>query len=118
MKVCPECGYREPLIWRNTRWRLFTEHCHIEELEVWDPKLAKQLRELGNKTLLSDVHGHIVKQRLNKSGLYVHRVLAVLTAKPLSEIMNEPDTEKALNKFLRPKSYQLSHFAESKEPST
>ena len=45
MRVCPKCGYRQSECWRNKRWHLYAEYCHIEELEVFEPDLAMEIRE-------------------------------------------------------------------------
>lgn len=108
MRVCPECGYEDHPIWRNTKWRYFTEHCHINELEIWNPELANELKALGvGKTLFKNLHGHIVKYRLNKKGSHVHRIPAKLTTKPLSESVAEPNTEKH---YWNPLSHKLEEF--------
>ena len=45
MRVCPNCGYRQSECWRNKRWQLYSEYCHISELEVFEPELAADIRE-------------------------------------------------------------------------
>jgi len=96
MKVCPKCGYRDPPIWRNTLRRLFAEHCHISDLEIWNPELAAALKE---KRYLC-IKG--VKYRLNKKGAYVHRIDAFLCKYPNENDprITEPDTESGRAKAL------------------
>ena len=103
MRICPVCGYRDVPIWRNIKWRYFTEHCHIEELEVWDKKLADTLREKRYVCLNG------IKYRLTKNGLYVHRIPAFLCRHPneANPSIEEPQTEKPQWK---PLSHKLDHF--------
>ena len=89
MRICPKCGYVDPPIWRNTKWCYYTEHCHVDELKVWEPQLAAMLKP-GETVFISGVKYH-----LTKSGLYVHRIPAHLTKRPLSDSVEEPATEKA-----------------------
>lgn len=90
MHICPKCGYEQPAIWRNTLRRLYTEHCHINDLEVWDPKLAAELKDKKY------VFRKGVKYKLNKAGNHVHRIEAKLCQdpNPLSDKITEPNTEK------------------------
>ena len=101
MRVCPECGYEDLPIWRNTRWCLYTEHCHISELEAFDPGFAKKLRP--SETIF--VNG--VKYQLNKRGSHVHRIAAKYTERPKSHSLREPHGEKP---YLNPLSHKLEEF--------
>ena len=104
MRICPKCGYVDLPIWRNTRWRYYTEHCHIDELRLWQPKLAEKLLAAGRgKTIL--IKG--VKYRLAKNGIIIHRIPAALTRRPLSDSVEEPRTEKAQ---WNPLSHKLEEF--------
>jgi len=89
MRKCPKCGFSEPPIWRQTLRRLYTEYCHIDDLDPWNPELARQLRE--RKYVCLDG----VKHRLNSVG-YVHRIDAFLYASPdpLNPSITEPNKEK------------------------
>jgi len=107
MRVCPQCGYEEPAIWRNTKWRLYTEHCHIGDLEIWDPEFAKKLKAAGpGSTIIRAGH----KYRLNKSGSYVHRLAVKLCKHPHGPSIQEPNTEKHRSKLLGYVSRQLEEF--------
>jgi len=91
MKECPygDCIYELP-IWRNTLRRLYTRHCHIEDLKEWNPKLAQELMEKRYVFLNG------VKYKLNKKGSHVHMIPARLCQdpNPLSNKITEPTTEK------------------------
>ena len=89
MRKCPNCGFQEPPIWRQTLRRLYTEYCHIDDLETWDKELAAQLRE--KKYVFKDG----VKYVLNTVG-YIHRIDAFLCAHPEPEnpSITEPNKEK------------------------
>lgn len=43
--VCPECGFKDSPCWRASHWFLYTLTTKIGELEVWEPELAKKLKE-------------------------------------------------------------------------
>jgi len=43
MRVCPSCGHEDVECWRNVRWCLFEQYCHIEELESLDYELFKKI---------------------------------------------------------------------------
>jgi len=45
MRVCPSCGHEDIECWRNVRWCLFEQYCHLEELESLDPELFKIINE-------------------------------------------------------------------------
>ena len=46
MKVCPMCGYREPMCWRNAYSRgMESEYARIDELEETFPLLAENLKK-------------------------------------------------------------------------
>ena len=97
MSVCPYAGciYELP-IWRNTLRRLYTRHCHIEDLKVWNPQLAVELIEKKY------VYENGVKYKLNKKGSHVHMIPARLCAdsRPESPRITEPDTEKSKARVL------------------
>lgn len=96
MRICPQCGYKETPIWRNTLRRLYTEYCHIGELEAFEPDLANILKE---KKFVS-ING--IKYKLNKSGTHVHRIPAYLCAhpEPNDQRILEPDKETHKCKFI------------------
>jgi len=45
MRVCPKCGYKDLLIWRNNPHRLYTQYCKLHELETWNAELSKIIEE-------------------------------------------------------------------------
>jgi hypothetical protein len=69
--------------------RLFTQYCRIDELQQWEPDLARQLRQ--DKYVYKDG----VKYKLNKRGI-VERIDAFLCANPdpKSPSITEPRMEK------------------------
>ena len=90
MRVCPNCGHKDLPIWRHTFRRLYTDHCHINDLEIWDPQLA----ELIKKKRYVCIKG--VKYKLNRKGTHIHRIAAELCAypSPLNSSIREPEKEK------------------------
>ncbi len=42
---CPKCGFRDSPCWRSSHWMLYTQTCRIEEVEPFEPDIAKRLRE-------------------------------------------------------------------------
>lgn len=96
-KSCPYgyCIY-ELAIWRNTLRRLFTRHCHIDDLTIWEPELARELIEKRY------VFKNGVKYKLTKKGSHVHMIPARLCAdpRPESDRITEPDTEKCKSRIL------------------
>lgn len=104
MKTCPKCGFEDPPIWRNTLRQLFTEHCHINDLEIWNPELAAALKE---KRYIC-ING--TKYKLNKKGSHVHRI-AARYCKYSSESnpsIQEPDTESGKARILGKKKGQTT----------
>jgi hypothetical protein len=91
MDICPECGYEDEPIWRNTLRRLYSQHCHISDLDIWNPQLAEKLK----KEKYVFLNG--VKFKLNKKGSHVHRIAAnkCKYPSPRDPRITEPDTEKA-----------------------
>jgi hypothetical protein len=43
--VCPKCGFRDSPCWRASHWFLYTLTCKIDELDQFEPEIAKILRE-------------------------------------------------------------------------
>lgn len=68
MKVCPQCGYREPSIWLNHQFQQHVQYCRIEDFEAHYPELAKDLEKGGD--LVSDTHYFY---RLTISSPFVYR---------------------------------------------
>lgn len=76
--------------------RLYTEHCHIDDLKQWKPEFAAELIE---KKYISR---NGVKYKLNKGGNHVHRIEAKLCQdpNPHSDKITEPNTEKSKSRVL------------------
>lgn len=45
MFVCPKCGFKDSPCWRSSHWRRYSVYCRLDELEVWEPEIAKQLKD-------------------------------------------------------------------------
>lgn len=75
--------------------RMYTQFCRLDELECWEPELAKKLKEEGFVFLDG------VKYRLTKRG-YVERLDAFLCKHPekTNKSLAEPDQEKHLAKLI------------------
>jgi hypothetical protein len=43
MRVCPKCGFEDEECWRNLRFSLYQQYCHIEELDTFNPELASEI---------------------------------------------------------------------------
>lgn len=43
--ICPHCGFRDFACWHSSHWFLHTMTCKLEDLEVWQPEIAKKLKE-------------------------------------------------------------------------
>lgn len=71
MRICPKCGYREPECWRNLRWSLYVEYCHLDELEVFEPELAAEIEKVRPTRLPLEQAPFVYK--LSRSG-YVKRM--------------------------------------------
>jgi hypothetical protein len=103
MRECPQCGFKEPPIWRNRMAkRLYVQYCRIDEFELWYPKLAKELKNapLG-KNESRYLFNNGVKYKLTKKG-YVERIDAFLCAHPEPEnpSISEPHFEKHKAKLI------------------
>lgn len=74
MRVCPKCGFKDPLEWKNLHFQLYHEYMALEDFQRIYPKLAKELllqqKQLRTKNITFD-EGHAY--HLTKKG-YVHRV--------------------------------------------
>jgi len=70
MRECLKCGFKDLPIWRHMRQRLYTDYCHINELEDWDPKLAATVKEQRNIKIGPYIY-HLTKmgyvQRIHES---------------------------------------------------
>ena len=73
MRVCPKCGYRDPLEWKNMPHQLYQEYMTFEEFRELYPKLATalllEMKIRGTKNVIFDESNgyHLSK------AMYVHR---------------------------------------------
>ena len=107
MRVCPKCGFTDSPIWRNKMaLRLYVQYCHIEELDDFEPEVAKELRKEWGKSNYYFKDG--IKYRINSGG-YVDRIDAYLCAhpEPRNPSISEPQKEKHKAKLIPPKKNQL-----------
>lgn len=45
MRVCPKCGYEDPICWRPAAYHPEFSYAHLSSLELLDPELWKALNE-------------------------------------------------------------------------
>ena len=113
MRQCPKCGFKDAPIWRHTLRRLYTDHCHISDLELWEPELARLLKEKRYVCVAG------VKYKLNRKGTHVHRIAAEMCAypDPANPSITEPEQEKHKARVLgrRPLQQRLDVTTEQKE---
>jgi len=83
MRECPKCGHTDPPCWRHKRHRLLTDYCYIDELEVWQPKIAKEVREKKDVKIGKYIY-HLTKSN------YVDRIHEIDSA---NGSWHEPDQE-------------------------
>ena len=72
MRVCPKCGYVDPLQWKNLPMRLYGEYMTFEEFKELYPTIAEQLRQ-NPKIVFNEYNAY----HLSKAG-YVHRCPKIL----------------------------------------
>lgn len=79
MRICPSCGFKDFLEWKNLPHQLYHEYMAWEDFKRLYPKLADELERIvaakqkGNMVDGKDGHAyHLTKQR--KQGRWVHRV--------------------------------------------
>lgn len=74
MRVCPKCGYHDPIEWKNLHFQLYHEYMTLEDFQQLYPKLAAELlqkqEKVGTKNIAFDEYNGY---HLTKAG-YVHRV--------------------------------------------
>ena len=72
MRVCPKCGYVDPVIWKQSAFKqniCFTQLCN---LELENPEIAKKLRE----------------KRITSDGFYAYRLTRFLRVERQAIIEN------------------------------
>ena len=68
IRVCPKCGYEDPLEWRNLPHQLFMEYMRFDDFERLYPELAAHLKE-NPKLIFDEFNAY----HLTKKG-FVHRL--------------------------------------------
>lgn len=95
MKVCPECGYEDPPCWRpGVPKRRAIDVCTIDDLDIWQPELAKKLRSDN------EVFTKYYAYRLRPSGWVTRRPMTLYKQMK----WREPPMEKVARKYIRSKS--------------
>jgi len=107
MRVCPECGHKESPIWKNRFHRLYEQYCRLDELETWEPELAKELTESAHVLKEKYVYKDGVKYRINEDDM-VLRIDAFLCANPdpTNRSIVEPNKEKHKARVIGRKRFQ------------
>ena len=67
MFICQKCGWRDFPQWRSHKWQLYSVYCRIDELESFEPDLAKILKEQIEH---DDEHGYFYHYA-KKSGIVI-----------------------------------------------
>jgi len=70
MRVCENCGYREPLEWRHDFWHADKDYCRVEDFRNLYPNLAKALDE-GHAEVVDKFYAY---RKRGKSKIYVERI--------------------------------------------
>ena len=79
MRVCPKCGYKDFLEWKNLPHQLYHEYMTREDFQRLYQKIAEELlrivaaKQKGNVVDGKDGHAYHLT-RLTKKGQWVHRV--------------------------------------------
>jgi len=74
------------LIWKNRMWRLYQQYAHVEEVESFEPEIARA-REAYPKIWTDGTY----KYQMSKDGSMIIRIHKNLTRAP--ETMQEPPLE-------------------------
>jgi hypothetical protein len=90
MKEYPCCGFIEAPYWRNVRYRLYTQYCRIDDLEMDNPVLSKKIKLAS--ALEEDVIDGKYIYHLVKGGVVVQRI-HVLDSRD-GKTIREPEQEK------------------------
>ena len=73
MRVCPNCGYRDPPYWRPAKMHNPSgdiDITRIDSLIIWQPQIAKQLLNQRGKPVTDPHFAYIIGKR----GVWVKRV--------------------------------------------
>lgn len=91
MRECPQCGFKDPPIWRSQSHKRYTDYCHKDELLYWNKELHYKLTQ--NK-LISTLTIPPFRYHISKAG-YVHRIAVINLANPSNPAsIEEPDMER------------------------
>lgn len=72
MRVCPKCGFIEPMEWRPSSWKSgqYIDLCRVSDLENLEPELFKKLKDKPiGETILEGYYAY----RITKTGVWVQR---------------------------------------------
>jgi len=72
LKICPRCGFKDPDIWRHSRFDWNADYCRFDEFREEYPEIAMMLE--GKANFEPVVVGEYIYYRRGTSGLYVYRV--------------------------------------------
>ena len=70
MRICPKCGYQEPLEWRHDFWHADKDYCRTEDFRCLQPDLAKAL-DAGHKVVIDEFYAY---RKRGKGKLFVERI--------------------------------------------
>lgn len=100
MRVCPECGYRDPPIWRPAKMHNpggEVDIARIDDVQVWHPEIAKELREKRG-TVVCDGHYAYL---LGKKAVWVRRIASDTYRDCGKTAFNAPHETSKLNPLAR-----------------
>ena len=71
MRVCPKCGYIDPMAWRPRSWHTHSEIeiCRASDLEYIDSELAKKIINADGGTVLDKYYAY----KLSKTKIWIYR---------------------------------------------
>jgi len=102
MKVCPRCGFKDPDIWRHSRFDWNADYCRFDEFQTEYPELAKLLEDKKNFEPVRD--GDYIYYRRGTEGLYVYRVwkheFRIPRERRLHRVCTSTNSQKLLPLFL------------------
>ena len=73
MKICPECGYNDSLLWRNSRFDFNAEYCRFDNAPKEVAHIVEALKDKEN--FVPYVEGPYVFYRRGTGGMFLYRVL-------------------------------------------
>jgi hypothetical protein len=66
--VCPKCGFKDSPCWRFSHWFLYTLTTKIDELETFEPAVARKLVEAKDSKGHSEIEIGPYTYMLSKTG--------------------------------------------------